>query len=51
MIENIDFTLADVGERGNNGVQTHIHYYLTPDTFKLCLSNINNIFLFIINIL
>ncbi len=37
-LENgVDFTLADVRERGNSGSQIHKYYMLTPEAFKKCL--------------
>ena len=35
--EGVDFTLLNVQQRGKSGAQTHIHYTLTPKSFKLCL--------------
>ncbi len=37
LVENEDFTLTDVRERGKSGSQNHKHYHLTPKAFKKCL--------------
>ena len=37
LIQDIDYTLADIRERGKSGSQTHKHYHFTPKAFKKCL--------------
>jgi uncharacterized coiled-coil protein SlyX len=37
LVNEEDYTRADICERGKSGAQIHKHYNLTPDAFKKCL--------------